>query len=132
MSNQYLDGAHAFIDISKIYVNEEGLVRCPCRKFVNGLWQPIEIIEAHIIDHGFNLFYKKWRYHRETNLLMDPVVHEQGDNMGNEMLTVLKDVIRPTHELPTKDENPDTFVSRISKVFLLEFFSKVDALKSVK
>ena len=64
------------------YANEEGLVRCPCRKCVNRLWQPIGIFEAHIIDREFNSLYKKWRYYGEPNILMDLVVHEQGDNMG--------------------------------------------------
>ena len=68
----------------------------------------IGIIEAHIIDHKFNPLYKKWRYHGEPDILMDSVVHEQGDNMSDEMLNVLEDVIGPTHELPTKDENPNT------------------------
>ena len=40
-------------------------------------------------------------------MLMDPVVHEQGDNMDDKMLNVLEDVIGPTHELPIEDENPE-------------------------
>ena len=86
LSNQYFDGCRVFIDIAKNYTNEEGLVRCPCRKCVNGLWQPIRIVEAHIIDRGFNPLYKIWRYHGEPDLIMDPVGHEQRDNTSNEML----------------------------------------------
>ena len=109
LSDQYFNGAPAFINIAKNYANEEGLVWCPCRKCVNGLWQHIGIVEAHIIDHGFHLLYKKWRHHREPDMLMELVVHEQSYNIGNEMLNVLKDVIRPTHELPTEDENLENF-----------------------
>ena len=92
-------------DGAKNYANEEGLVRYPCHECVNGLWQQTGIIEAHIIDHGFNPLYKKWRHHGEPDMLMDLVLHEQGDNMGDKMLNVLEDTIRPTHELPTKDED---------------------------
>ena len=86
-----------------------GLVRCPCQRYVNGFWHPIGIVEAHIIDKGFNPLYKKWRYHGELDNFDDPVVPEQGDNNGDEMLNVLDDVIRPTYELPTKDGNSDNF-----------------------
>ena len=40
---------------------------------------------------------------------MELVVHEQGDNSGDEMLNVLEDVIGSTHELPIEDENPENF-----------------------
>ena len=84
---------------------------------------------------------------------MDPVGHEQGDNTGDEMLNVLEDVIWPTHELLVKDEHADNFETKSlqrekyddlfvemeielypgrSEIFLVEFFSKVDALKSSK
>ena len=76
---------------------------------MNELWQEIGVIEAHIIDHGFNQLYNKWRYHEEPDIFLEPVVHEQRDNSGNEMLNVLEDVIGPTHELPTEDENPKNF-----------------------
>ena len=48
-------------------------------------------------------------------MLMEPVVHEQGDNIGDEMLNVLEDVIEPTHELPTEDENPENFETKPSQ-----------------
>ena len=77
---------------------------------MNELWQPIRIVEAHIIDRGFSLLYKIWRYHGEPDTIMDPVGHEQGDSTGNEMLNVLEDVIEPTtHELPIEDEHADNF-----------------------
>ena len=66
-------------------------------------------LEAHIIDNGFNLLYKIWRYHGEPDPVMDSVGHEQGDNTGNKMLNVLKDVIGPTHELPIEDEHAENF-----------------------
>ena len=65
------------------------------------------IIEPHIIDHGFNSLYKKWRYHRKPDIFLEPVVHEQGKNVGNEILNVLEDVIGLNHEFPTEDENPE-------------------------
>ena len=109
MSDQYFNSARAFIDKAKNYPNKEGLVRCPCRKCVNELWQEIGVIEAHIIDHEFNLLYKILRYHGEPDIFLEPIVHEQSDNSGDEMLNVLEDGIRPTHELLTKDENPKNF-----------------------
>ena len=76
LSDQYFNSSQAFIDIAKNYANEEGLVHCLYCKCVNGLSQQLGIVEAHIIDHGFNPLYKKWRYHGEPDMLMDPVVHK--------------------------------------------------------
>ena len=73
--------------------------------------------------------------------------------MGDEMLNVLEDVIRPTRELPIEDEDIDNFetepsqkekyddlfaemetefISGMLEIFLVEFFGEVDALKSAK
>ena len=109
LSDQYFNGAQAFIDIAKTYPNDLGLVWCLCHKCVNELWHEISVIEAHIIDHEFNLLYKKWRYHKEPDIFLEPIVHEKGDNSGDEMLKMLEDVIGPTHELPTEDENRKNF-----------------------
>ena len=86
-------------------------------------------------------------------MLMDSGVHEQGDNMGDEMLNVLEDVIGPTHELPIEDEHADNFETdplqreKYDELFAemetelylgcqkfssLNFFYKVDSLKSAK
>ena len=48
-------------------------------------------------------------------MVMDPIVHEQDDNIGDEMLNVLEDVIEPTHELPTEDEYVDNFETEPSQ-----------------
>ena len=76
---------------------------------MNGLGQQIRIIEAHIIDHGFNLLYKIWRYHGKLDPVMDPIGHKQGDNTSDEILNVLEDVIGPTHKLPVEDEHANNF-----------------------
>ena len=86
-------------------------------------------------------------------MVMDPVVHEHGDNIGDEMLNVSEDVIGPTHELPTEDEHVDNFDTdplqreKYDEMFAkmeaklypgcykfssLNFFGKVDAFKSAK
>ena len=48
-------------------------------------------------------------------MLMDLVVHEQGDNIGEKMLNVLEDVIEPTHELPIEDEHAENLETEPSQ-----------------
>ena len=96
LSDEYLAGVQAFIDIAKNYTNDEGLVRCPCKKCNNGLWQRISVIEAHIIDIGFTPLYTNWFYHGEADLLMQRVVDVEDDCSGNEMADVLEDVVGRT------------------------------------
>ena len=58
LSDEYWNGAMEFVKKARNFVNDRGLVRCPCKKCVNVLHQPIEVMEAHIIDHRFDPFYK--------------------------------------------------------------------------
>lgn len=56
-----------FMKKARNFVNDRGLVRCPCKKCVNMLHQPIEVMDAHIIDHRFDPFYKMWVFHGEED-----------------------------------------------------------------
>ena len=116
LSDEYFNGARAFIEIAKNYPNEEGLIWCPCRKCCNGLWQRIGVVEAHIIDIGFNPIYKTWRYHgKPDDVVMMPFVNEQVVNSGDEILNMLEDVIGPTHELPTENDALENYEDNASQ-----------------
>ena len=55
-SNEHWKGSKEFIERAKNIVNDQGLVRCPCKKCSNMLHQQIETIEDHIVDNGFSPF----------------------------------------------------------------------------
>ena len=53
LSKEYLDGVKMFISRVETYVNEDGKVRCPCRKCLNLYWHTLRVVHNHLIDKGF-------------------------------------------------------------------------------
>ena len=98
LSDEYWNGAMEFVKKARNFVNDRGLVRCPCKKCVNVLHQPIEVMEAHIIDHGFDPFYKMWVFHGEEDESTDQVMPEEGRVDNDEVLDVLNDFIGPLND----------------------------------
>ena len=57
LSDDYWHGADAFFELASGHVNEDGLVKCPCKRCWNILWRNFNVVGAHIIDYGFNPNY---------------------------------------------------------------------------
>ena len=96
--DKYWSGATAFIENAKKYVNEDGLVKCPCIRCVNGLMQTIDVLEAHIIDRGFNPLYTKWIFHGEV----EPEAQVETNNPCedvDEMYQVLNDIVQHSEDI---------------------------------
>ena len=53
-SDRYWNGAMAFLERAKNYMNEDGFVSCPCINCLNVTMQTLPVVEAHIIDKGFS------------------------------------------------------------------------------
>ena len=49
-SLEYRNGVKEFFDIAKNQLNDRGLVRCPCKKFGNVKFQPINAITMHLFN----------------------------------------------------------------------------------
>lgn len=96
LSSEYFNGVKAFIDKAKSYVNEQGVIRCPCQKCLNRMFQMLSTVEAHLIDYGFQQTYKKWTFHGEVSEDSDSDNMVHGDDYrrdDDEIFEFLNDVI---------------------------------------
>ena len=66
LSSEYLNGVEAFLDKARNYANEEGLIRWPCVYCVSSFSHTLSMVEAHLIDRGFQQSYQIWNFHGES------------------------------------------------------------------
>ncbi|KAL2491302.1 Uncharacterized protein Adt_26930 [Abeliophyllum distichum] len=80
------------------YVNNRGRIKCLCKKCLNGLTHPLEIVEAHIFRNGFAENYVTLMYHSETDVHTTNV-YRQNEKAGVEieMMDVMDDVAGDEH-----------------------------------
>ncbi|XP_042460322.1 uncharacterized protein LOC122043812 [Zingiber officinale] len=78
------------------YTNEEGKIRCPCNTCLNHLYQPLRLVEIHLIKYGIQQSYKVWDYHGEQyeHPLIEHEVLSDSDAQ-DEMIDVLADLTGP-------------------------------------
>ena len=55
-SNEYYNGAMAFVEQTKNFMNNRGVMRYLCKKCCNEILQTIETLKAHIMYHDLITF----------------------------------------------------------------------------
>ncbi|XP_073064444.1 uncharacterized protein [Primulina eburnea] len=96
ISLEYKNGVRTFVTRAIEYVNEEGKIRCPCNTCLNHLYQPLRLVEIHLIKYGIQQSYKVWDYHGER-YEHPPIEHEVLSDIDaqDEMIDVLADLTGP-------------------------------------
>ncbi|MFS7971963.1 putative Transposase-associated domain-containing protein [Helianthus anomalus] len=61
----FINGAIAFAERGKTYVDSEGRIHCPCKKCVNVRRHVPTVVADHIIYNGFEPSYNVWIHHGE-------------------------------------------------------------------
>ncbi|GJV90434.1 zinc finger, CCHC-type containing protein [Tanacetum coccineum] len=77
-SDAFLDGLFAFIKRCEPLLHPiTQKIRCPCSRCCNRDDKPVtlDILEAHLSNHGFDKHYTTWKYHGEPLPLPPPVPH---------------------------------------------------------
>ncbi|GJU35944.1 kinase-like domain, phloem protein 2-like protein, partial [Tanacetum coccineum] len=77
-SDAFLDGLFAFIKRCEPLLHPIiQKIRCPCSRCCNRDDKPVtlDILEAHLSNHGFDKHYTTWKYHGEPLPLPPPVPH---------------------------------------------------------
>ncbi|KAF4360508.1 hypothetical protein G4B88_003391 [Cannabis sativa] len=77
LSDEYGAGVVAFLERAKNFVDETGLVKCPCNKCVNIQLQTINVIEHHLFNNGFLQSYTNWYWHGEEEIIPTNKVVQQ-------------------------------------------------------
>ena len=76
LSKEYQKGIDNFIEYAKQYVDDDGLIRCPCRRCHNSGFISYDTMTYHLRINGFYNDYTKWTYHGETSIRPPVVVDE--------------------------------------------------------
>ena len=76
-------------------------------------------MEAHIIDNGFNPFYKKWTFHGEVDIPFPPVMPEimaEADTDEDEIVDVIYNFISPSNDPDSNDVDVEANAKMGSKM----------------
>ncbi|XP_060966095.1 uncharacterized protein LOC133034747 [Cannabis sativa] len=93
LSDEYGAGVVAFLERAKNFVDETGLVKCPCNKCVNIQLQTINVIEHHLFNNGFLQSYTNWYWHEEEEIIPTNKVVQQCQE--DEIMDGLNDIEQP-------------------------------------
>ncbi|KAF5181963.1 hypothetical protein FRX31_028450, partial [Thalictrum thalictroides] len=77
-----------------------GEIYCPCVRCINNVLKPMNVVENHILQHGFLRTYVNWTMHGEVEELNPPIVES---NYIDDMHTMLHDAFR----FPDMPSQPD-------------------------
>nr|XP_043639223.1 uncharacterized protein LOC122610292 [Erigeron canadensis] len=92
---RYINGAMAFAEFGKRYVDSQGNIHCPCKECVNSRRHEPSVVATHIIYKGFDPTYDVWLYHGEhlpgyesdgSNSKYDQTGSESDDDGERELL----------------------------------------------
>ncbi|KAM6576701.1 hypothetical protein CsatB_028538 [Cannabis sativa] len=101
LSDEYATGVLAFVERARLFVDETGLVKCPCNKCVNIQLQKIDVLEHHLFNNGFLLTYTNWYWHGEEEKI--PTNKAVQQCQGDEIMEGLNDIEQP--KINKDDEN---------------------------
>ena len=95
-SKEYVDGAKAFLEMSKSYANDEGIASCPCANYLNAKAQPTKTIFHHIVQFGFDQSYDVWVNHGEIlpgfeDIEQSYEVDSDGEEVNDDIDELLRD-----------------------------------------
>ena len=52
-SNEFWNGLQNFLQMAKPFVNDRGMIQCPCNRCVNNDKHQLDVLENHIFWNGF-------------------------------------------------------------------------------
>ena len=84
--DEYWRRTEKFLEVAACHVNSEGEIRCPCRRCVNQEYLKLNIVEARIIDSGFNPNYTMWVYHGEKDVVPQQVIPTVGASTSADVI----------------------------------------------
>ena len=71
LCKEYLDGIKSFIKVAEQCINENNLVRCPCKECQNAFFKSLHIVKTHLRRYGIAESYTKWVFHCEEPEFVD-------------------------------------------------------------
>ena len=96
-TNEYIHGVNDFLDKAFERTSQGNAILCPCKKCFNRNWHCRNMVEDHLICHGFVHGYTKWVFHGEgfsSRNTPHPTDEEETSNMHDDIDRLLHDTFR--------------------------------------
>ncbi|XP_010327667.1 uncharacterized protein [Solanum lycopersicum] len=96
-TNEYIDGVNDFLDKAFERASQGNEILCPCKKCFNRNCHCRNMVEDHLICHGFVHGYTKWVFHGEgfsSRNTPHPTDEEETSNMYDDIDILLHDTFR--------------------------------------
>ncbi|XP_075074545.1 uncharacterized protein LOC142162131 [Nicotiana tabacum] len=96
-TNEYIGGVNNFLDKAFERAAQGNEILCPCKKCINLYWHYRNVVEDHLVVHGFVDGYTKWVFHGEdfsSRNTPSPRNDDEGSNMRDDIDGMLHDTFR--------------------------------------
>ncbi|XP_027769946.1 uncharacterized protein LOC114075965 [Solanum pennellii] len=96
-TNEYIHGVNDFLDKAFERASQGNEILCSCKKCFNRNWHCRNMVEDHLICHGFVHGYTKWVFHGEgfsSRNTPHPTDKEETSNMHDDIDRLLHDTFR--------------------------------------
>ncbi|XP_015054801.1 uncharacterized protein LOC107001164 [Solanum pennellii] len=96
-TNEYIHEVNDFLDKAFERASQGNEILCPCKKCFNRNWHCQNMVEDHLICHGFVHGYTKWVFHGEgfsPRNTPHPTNEEETSNMHDDIDRLLHDTFR--------------------------------------
>ncbi|XP_070003906.1 uncharacterized protein [Nicotiana sylvestris] len=96
-TDEYIRGVNDFLDKAFERASQENEILCPCKKCLNRYWYYRNVLEDHLVVHGFVDGYTKWGFHGEgfsSRNTPHPSNDDEGSTMRDDIDGLLHDTFR--------------------------------------
>nr|XP_009765328.1 PREDICTED: uncharacterized protein LOC104216887 [Nicotiana sylvestris] len=83
-TDEYIRGVNDFLDKAFERAAQGNEILCPCKKCMNRYWYYRNVVEDHLVVHGFVDGYTKWVFHGE-GFSSRNTPHSSNDDEGSTM-----------------------------------------------
>ncbi|XP_019226066.1 PREDICTED: uncharacterized protein LOC109207583 [Nicotiana attenuata] len=119
-TDEYIRGVNDFLDKAFERAAQGNEILCPCKKCMNLYWYYRNVVEDHLVVHGFVDGYTKWVFHREgfsSRNTPHPSNDDEGSTMCDDIDGLLHDTFRNIEVQAGDEEGVGERLSEDAKKF---------------
>ncbi|XP_019254950.1 PREDICTED: uncharacterized protein LOC109233515 [Nicotiana attenuata] len=119
-TDEYIRGMNDFLDKALERAAQRNEILCPCKKCMNRYWCYRNVVEDHLVVHGFVDGYTKWVFHGEgfsSRNTPHPSNDDEGSTMRDDIDGLLHDTFRNIEGQAGDEEGVGERLSEDAKKF---------------
>ncbi|XP_019255093.1 PREDICTED: uncharacterized protein LOC109233677 [Nicotiana attenuata] len=119
-TDEYIRGVNDFLDKAFERAAQGNKILCPCKKYMNRYWYYRNVVEDHLVVHGFVDGYTKWVFHGEgfsSRNTHHPSNDDESSTMRDDIDGLLHDTFRNIEGRAGDEEGVGERLSEDAKKF---------------